>query len=310
MALVIRVMGIVGDTEPARGLGENLLTQAKVVFLYLKMIALPIGLSIDHVAPTLTSPLQPIALVSILGVIALVGASLFLARKAPIVTFGIWWPLIALVPTSTLIALKLVMNEQRLYAAAVGVLLIAGAGFATVLSKADEAERRRLGRAAICLFVAILAIFSALTIRRNVEWRDPRSLWMSALEEYPDSMRANAQIASQYLKMDRPEAALPHAEKAVEAGPDVVETQITLARALSGIGSHKQALTHARVAVDLDPDSSDARSCLGAIHARLERWDEAETAWRTALELNPNNEDARFNLERLRAMREDNPPSP
>jgi Flp pilus assembly protein TadD len=201
------------------------------------------------------------------------------------------------------------MNEQRLYTAAVGVLLISGAGFATVLSKADEAGRRRLRQAAVCCLVAILAIFSALTIRRNVEWRDPRSLWMSALEEYPDSMRANAQIASQYLKMDRPEAALPYAEKAVEAGPDVVETQITLARALSGIGSHKQALTHARVAVDLDPGSSDARSCLGAIHARLERWDEAETAWRTALELNPNNEDARFNLERLRAMREDNPPS-
>ncbi len=304
---VIRFMGIVGDTAPARGLGENLLTQAKVVFIYLKMIALPIGLSIDHVVPTLTSPFQPVALVSILGVITLVGVSLFLARRTPIVTFGIWWPLIVLVPTSTLIALKLVMNEQRLYIAAVGVLLIAGAGFATVLHKADEAGRRRLGHTAICLLVATLAIFSALTIRRNVEWRDPMSLWMSAIDVYPDSMRANAQVASQYLKMDRPEAALPYAEKAVEAGPDVVETQITLARALSAIGSHAQALAHARTAVDLDPGSSDARSCLGAIHAGLERWDEAEAAWETSLELNPNNEDARVNLEKLRAIREGKP---
>ena len=280
------------------------------MFIYLKMIALPIGLSIDHVTPTLTSPFQPVAIVSILGILTLVGISLFLARKAPIVTLGIWWMLIVLVPSSTLIALKLVLNEQRLYLAAVGVLLIAGVGFATVLSKADEAGRRRLGQAIICLLVAILAIFSALTIHRNTQWRDPMSLWMSALEEYPDSMRANTQIANQYLKMNRPEAALAHAKKAVEAGPDVVETRITLARALSATGSHTQALVHARAAIDLNPDSSDARSCIGTVYARLERWDEAETAWETALELNAGNEDARFNLDRLRSMREGKPANP
>jgi len=308
---VVRVMRIVGDTAPARTLGENLLTQARVLFIYLRMIALPIGLSIDHVVPTLTSLAEPVALVSILGVVTLVCVSLLLARRAPIVTFGIWWPLIALVPTSTLIALKLVMNEQRLYLAGIGILLVAGAGYGKMLGGVDGEEgRRRMRLALACCLVAILAIFSALTIRRNVEWRDPMSLWMSAINIYPDSMRANAQIANQYLKMNRPEAALAYAEKAVEAGPDVVETRIVLARALSATGSHAEALRHARAAVDLNPGSSDARSCLGTVHARLERWDDAEAAWETALELNPRNEDARVNLERLRAMRAGDPRDP
>lgn len=300
---VVRVMRIVGDTAQARTVGENLLTQTKVVFIYLKMIALPIGLSIDHVVPTLSFPFAPVAIVSVLGAAVLAGGSLLLARRAPVVPFGIWWMLIALVPTSTLIALKLVMNEQRLYLAGVGVLLVAGASYGKMLGRVDEEGRRRMRQALACCLVGILAIFSALTIRRNAQWHDPMTLWMSAIDIYPDSMRANAQIANQYLKMNRPEAALPHARKAAEAGPDVVETRIVLAKALAGIGSHAQALQHARAAVDLNPASSDARSCLGTIYARLERWREAEAAWQTALELNPRNEDARVNLERLRAMR-------
>ncbi len=301
---VVRVMRIVGDTTQARTVGENLLTQTKVVFIYLKMIVLPIGLSIDHVVPTLDFPFAPVAIVSVLGAAVLAGGSLLLTRREPVVPFGIWWMLIALVPTSTLIALKLVMNEQRLYLAGVGILLVAGAGCGKALGGADGEGRRRMRQALACCLVGILAIFATLTIRRNAQWHDPMTLWMSAIDIYPDSMRANAQIANQYLKMNRPEAALPHARKAAEAGPDIVEARIVLAKALSGIGSHAQALQHARAAVDLNPGSSDARSCLGTVYARLERWREAEAAWQTALELNPRNEDARVNLERLRAMRE------
>ena len=302
LLFVIRLMGIVGDTAPARGVGENLLTQAKVLFIYLRMIALPVGLSIDHVVPTLESLLQPIALASVLGIVALLVGSLILMRRAPIVTLGIWWIMIVLVPTSTLVALKLVLNEQRLYLAAVGVFLIAGAGFGTALQRADQAGRRRLRQAILCCLVAVLAVFSVLTIRRNTQWRDPMSLWTSALARYPDSMRANTQIANHYLKTNDAEAALPHAEKAVEAGPDVLEPRLVLATTLSRLGSQHEALTHARVAVDLDPGSAEAHSVLGTVYARLERWNEAEAEWERALELDPQNTQARENLERLGAM--------
>jgi tetratricopeptide (TPR) repeat protein len=302
MVFVIRIMGIVGATAPARGVGENLLTQAKVLFIYLKMIALPAGLSIDHVIPALTSLAEPVAAISVLGVIALMCGSLLLVRKAPTVTFGIWWMFIVLVPTSTLIALKLVLNEQRLYLAAIGMLLIAGAGYGLALDWLTEAQRPRLRRVLMSGLVAVLAIFAALTIRRNSEWRDPMSLWMSALERYPDSMRANAQIADEYLSRNQAEAALPYAERAAAAGPDVVEARLVLATTQSRLGLHQEALINARKAVDLNPGSSEARSILGTVYARLERWSEAESAWERALELNPQNQDARANLEKLRAQ--------
>jgi Flp pilus assembly protein TadD len=115
-------------------------------------------------------------------------------------------------------------------------------------------------------------------------------------------MRANAQIADEYLSRNQAEAALPYAERAAAAGPDVVEARLVLATTQSRLGLHQEALINARKAVDLNPGSSEARSILGTVYARLERWSEAESAWERALELNPQNQDARANLEKLRAQ--------
>jgi len=303
LVLVVQTLGVVGDTQQARGIGENLLTQAKVLFIYLKMIALPTNLSIDHVVPTLESLFEPVAAVSALGVVALLGGALLPARAAPVVPFGIWWMAIALIPTSTLVALRLALNEQRLYLAAVGILLIAGAGYGHMLERA-AVGRRGMKRALICGLVAVLVALSGLTVRRNTQWRSPLSVWSGALRIYPDSLRANSQVANQYLMMDRAEDALAPAKRAVEVGPDVVEARLVLAKTYLRLGSHREALEQARAAIDLNPLSTDARTLLGTIFAELERWSEAETAWKRALELDPQDADARENLERLRSTRE------
>jgi hypothetical protein len=299
LVFVVQIMGIVGDTRQARGVGENLLTQAKVLFIYIKMIALPTNLSIDHVVPACKSLFEPVAAASALGVVVLLGGSLLLARSAPIVPFGLWWMAITLIPSSTLVALKLVLNEQRLYVAAIGLLFMAGAGF----GKALDHPGRGLQRALFGGLAALLLVCSALTVRRNAEWRDPLTVWSSALEKYPDSARANTQVASEYLKMDRVEDALALAKRAVEISPDVIEARLVLTKAYSQSGLYEDALEQARAAVDIDPLSTDARTELGTAYAELERWGEAEAAWKRAIELDPRNNDARANLERLISIR-------
>ncbi len=301
LVFVVRVMGIVGDTAQARGVGENLLTQAKVLFIYLRMIALPTGLSIDHVIPACDSLLEPVAAASVVGVLALLGGSLLLARSAPVVPFGIWWLIAALIPSSTLVALKLVLNEQRLYLAAVGVLFIAGAFYGNMLDRAAASGRSGRQKALAWGLVAILAVSATLTVRRNAQWRDPLTIWTAAVERYPNSLRANTQLADQYLKTGRNREALAHAKKAVAAGADVFETRLVLARAYLRTESPKDALAEARAAADLNPLSTDARTVLGSAYAELERWSEAETAWERALELDPENSEAQENLNRLKS---------
>ncbi len=300
IVFVVRILGIVGDTAQARGVGENLLTQAGALFFYLKLLALPTTLSIDHVVATASSILDPAVMASVIGAVVILVGPVLLVRSMPVVPFGIWWFALALVPSSTLVALKLVVNEQRLYLPAVGILFISGAAFGAALDRVSTADRQGLRRALVCGLAAVLVVFGALTVRRNAQWRTPFSLWTSALEEYPDSARANTQMANLYIEMGRFDAALEAAKKAVEAAPDVSEARMALAVAYSRLGLQTEALEQARAAVDLNPASTDAQTMLGAVYARLGRYREAEAAWERALELDPENVEARENLEKLK----------
>jgi Flp pilus assembly protein TadD len=303
IAIVISVLGVVGDTDQPRGIGENLMTQAHVFFLYVKMLLFPTRLSIDHVVGVSTSLLEPATLIATVGLIVLATGSLLLLRIAPVVPFGIWWMLFALAPSSTLVTLKLVLNEQRLYLAAIGLFFLAGALFATVLERA-AGSRTGTRRVLSFGFVVVLATLAALTVHRNTQWRTPFSLWSSALDEYPDSARANTQLVSHYLLMGRPEKALELARKAVELAPDRVETHLALATACSQTGLLEEALIEARAAVDMNPGRADAQLALGTVYARLGRYREAESAWKTALDLDPQIDEARENLQKLKDLQE------
>jgi hypothetical protein len=297
LLLVVKVLGLIGDTPQARDTTENLLTQAKAFFVYLRLLVFPAGLSIDHVLPAARSLFEPAALGSVCALFVMLIGSLFLVRFAPIVPFGIWWFTLSLVPTSTLVALKLVMNEQRMYLSALGMMLIAGAAAGVGLKRAQEAGKLNAAHAGLA---AVFLVFGLLTVQRNTEWRTPLTLWESALRRYPDSARANTQVAVMYLDMGRPEQSMALAKKAVALAPDVVEPRTVLASACSRLGLHECALEEARAAVDLNPASSDAQAVLGTVYARMKRFGEAEAAWKRAIELNPTNADAYENLERLR----------
>ncbi len=301
IAFVTFGLRIIGDTPQPRGVWENLLTQARSVFLYMKLIAFPANLSIDHEVGTLSSILEPAAMASVIGAVAMLAGSLLFVRRAPVVPFGVWWFAFALAPSSTLVALKLIMNEQRMYLAAIGIMFIAGAGFAVGLERAAKANGRR--RALVCGFALVLIILAALTVHRNTQWRTPLSIWADALAKYPASLRANTQIANIYLRMERYEDALKAAKKAAEVGPDIVEARSVLASVYSEMGLQHEALVEARAAVDLKPISSDAQATLGTVYARLERYQEAEAAWERAIEINPQNDEARQNLETLKSKR-------
>jgi len=303
IAFVTFGLHIINDTPQPRGVWENLLTQARSVFLYLKLIAVPANLSIDHEMGTLSSILDPAAMASVIGTVAMLAGSLLFMRRAPVVPFGVWWFAFVLAPSSTLVALKLIMNEQRIYLAAIGIMFIAGAGFAVGLERAAAAKANGKRRALVCGFALVLIILAALTVHRNTQWRTPLSIWADALAKYPASLRANTQVADIYLRMERYEEALKAAKKAAVLGPDIVEARSVLASVYSEMGLQNEALVEARAAVDLKSNSSEAQTTLGTVYARLERYQEAEAAWERAIEINPQNDEAHQNLETLKSKR-------
>ena len=118
----------------SRSFAVNLLTQAKViVFLYLRLIFLPLGLSIDHYIPVSKNIFEWQVLFSLVTIIVLLAVAFKVIKRQAIISFFLFWFFINLLPTS-LIPLHIIANEHRLYLASISFSFLLSWGLIKVFS--------------------------------------------------------------------------------------------------------------------------------------------------------------------------------
>jgi hypothetical protein len=101
-----------------------------------------------------------------LGVAAVVGALLFLARKQPLIWLSALWYVACLLPVSNIIPFPAVMADRYLYAASVGACLL----IALLLERLRQPFRHVAA-------LGIIVGFGATTFTRSFVWQDEDSLW-------------------------------------------------------------------------------------------------------------------------------------
>jgi tetratricopeptide (TPR) repeat protein len=144
----------------------TLLTVAKGMSHYARVIALPVHFTIDYYVPP-SSGLGWAEVKAIL-ILALLGASAWLGGRRS--RFAIAWFAIAILPVSNvLVPIAIPTAERFLYLPVAGLALLVGPFF------------ERHSRVA----VAILAIMFALTLQRSTIWRDDLTLWRAAEKVTP-----------------------------------------------------------------------------------------------------------------------------
>ena len=176
-------------------LTERLLTESSVLWLYLKWIALPnnAGLGLFHddipVSTGILSP--PTTLAAVIGLVVLAAAAAGLARKAPLLSFGILWYLVGHSMESSFFALELV-HEHRNYLPMYGILLIV---FHALTREGRNAKLTRFRRGAAAL---LIVLFGATTALRAMDWGNDIVLYQREVEHHPQSSRAHYQAGIQY----------------------------------------------------------------------------------------------------------------
>lgn len=186
--------------------GERLLTQARVLFSYLRWIVLPdpgsMGLYHDTYPVSralFQPPMTVVALASWLGVL------LWLlwpgARRPSLPRLGVAWFLSGHLLTSSALPLELVF-EHRNYFASIGTLLVLLAALGQLAS--------RLGpRFALSLAVLLLGFQAFVTTIRASEWGDPLRFALSESARNADSPRAQYELGSVLLRLSGLDAASP-----------------------------------------------------------------------------------------------------
>ncbi len=201
-------------------LGERLLTEPRVLFLYLYKLLMPwpsaMRLWYDDF-PTSTGLLQPwTTLPALLALAALLAAALRWRERFPLAAFAVLWFLAAHLLESSVLPLELVF-EHRNYVASAGVWFALACGAQALAARASAAHVRAV---VATLGAAYFALLAAITWQVATLWGQPFALtaWMG--ERLPDSRRAQSELIGALTARGHAEAAVRLAQAAAVRWPD------------------------------------------------------------------------------------------
>ena len=275
-------------------------TQMPVLWTYLRLFLWPAGLHLDY-AVTLERGFTsvPVAL-ALAGHLVLIGLALALARRQPLISFGILFYYLAHAVESSVIPIPELAFEHRTYLPDLGLCLVAGWLLVALASRAWG------GRAVAVTAAALLVTLGGLTARRNELWRDPVAFWRDNVRLAPAKARAWGNLGKALLEAGQPEPAanaLREALRLQQAGigsaSGAAMDAVNLVAALQMLKRDDQALDliERLLARPLEPA---ARAVLdlnrGNIQFEHRAYAAAESSYREALGVEPGNRSALANL--------------
>jgi tetratricopeptide (TPR) repeat protein len=279
--------------------GDYLLTQFRVVAMYLRLLFLPVGQNIDHdilIQHSLTAPAVLGSLLLLMALLAFAGYCHYLSTRNThipelrVVSVGILWFFISLSVESSIIPLGELSAEYRLYLPSIGMIM-------AVTSLGAAACRFSPNRKAFYVIVAVLIVLLCVaTMLRNRVWRSEISLWEDAAGNSPARMRPHQNLGLYYSMQGRLGEALGELQKAIRIEPRDYELHNNLGIVYKLRGELTAAIREYRIALQLNPKDPMAHYNLGNIYLMQGNLPEAIREYQSCLKGAPDYDEAHNNL--------------
>ncbi len=298
------------------------LSQPGVLVRYLRLLAWPAGLNLDHdVAPS-HSLLEPGVLASgalLLGLCAGVGALAWwasrpgrnpgLARASRLAAFGVAWFFIVVSPTSSIVPLVDLMFEHRVYLASWG-LVLAAVALASVALERRVHPPARAAMAGLLLTLLVCAVLGVALHRRNAVWADPGTVWADAAAKAPGNWRAYQNQAQVVASRGDFQRALQLRERALALASrpeDRAEVLRNMGANLIDLGQLGRATAVLVEAEKLLPRDAGVQNNLAICFEAQGLLDEAERRARRSIQLDADQPNGYTTLGQILARRGDLP---
>lgn len=257
---------------------EYFFTQCRAIWVYLRMFVLPFGQNVDHefaISRTLFDGGAVIGLVALIAVTA--GAWVF-RKRYPLAAYGWFAFLVLIAPTSSIVPIRDVLVERRLYLPFIGLILIA--------CEFLRRWRTKLTTLAVSLGAVVL-VFAGLAYTRNQVWSDPLALWKDTADESPHKSRPRFQYAYALWSEQRcPEAAAEYEKASKLESPDY-SLYVDWALALDCAQHYDAALDKLRRALAIER-TAHAYTLISMEYVKQNRRAEALEALDQAEKTDPN----------------------
>lgn len=205
------------DETPIRSLGANLWSELNALYYLLGQLFRPHALNIDPELPELTR-WSLLSGVQLAGLVVAIAVAWLNRKRRPWLMFGVFWLLILLLPTHTLIARLDLASERHFYLAALGPYWLAAGMLARL-------PGRWPWRAAVAALALIGMLF---THQRNLDYRDEISLWQQTTSQSPGNARAWNNLGWAYFEAKRNDEAKLAFARALEIDPNHEEARQNL----------------------------------------------------------------------------------
>ncbi|MFQ5490284.1 MAG: tetratricopeptide repeat protein [Phycisphaerae bacterium] len=270
---------------------EYALSQPGVLLHYLKLCFWPATQCLDYgwpVAQTIADKLVP----GLVIVLLLAGTLWGLLRGSKLGFAGAWFFLI-LAPTSSIVPIRDLAYEHRMYLPLASVVAVTVVGARWVLARMDLGLFAR--PTAVALLALVTVALGARTVARNRDYHSLEGMWAGIVTQRPNNPRAHYNYAHELADQGEIDRGIEHYRRALEISPNLLMAHNNLGRILSQRGQSSEALHHFREALRVREDFAPAQHNLARELALAGRANQAIPHYERALELNPNDAEGHHN---------------
>ena len=282
--------GFIRETDDISRL-SYLVTQFRVIATYIRLLLLPIHQNVDYAFPIYGWPLAAPAVLSLLALLSLFGLAIYLMVYHPgfrLLGFGLVWFFLTLSIESSIIPIRDVIFEHRLYLPSIGFFLAVSA---VALNRRD-----RFTPASAFVVAAVIMAFSVATFQRNAVWKDESTLWSDVLAKNSRSVRAHINLGLVYLAQDRVDEATIEFTAALRLNPNASKARASLGYTYLRQNRLDEAIVELMKTLELSPDSPSTHDYLALAYVQQGRWSEASSEYATVVKLRPEFPQAHYNL--------------
>jgi protein O-mannosyl-transferase len=264
------------------------ITQPLVALRYFQTFFAPGGLTADTDHAPLPSIWTDWGWLGFVFVLVMIAGAFVAARwrEWRPVAFGIWWFLLALVPTS-LFPLGEVENDHRMFFPFVGLVLSTSWPVALWIYHRDHLSRVfTIGLASVC--ACELAVLSLGTLHRNQVWRTEESLWHDVSLKSPRNGRGLNNYGVALAEKGDYLNALQYFEKAKTYARHYALIETNLGVVKGKLNRDREAEQHFRLALQMNPNDPTGHRSYARWLAERGRSIEAIEQLRLAIQASPD----------------------
>jgi Tfp pilus assembly protein PilF len=272
---------------------DYLLTQFRVIVTYLRLLIFPLNQNFDYEYPVYHSFFDPQVAFSFIFLCMIFASGIYLfylsrlsgtkgsRHGLRLTAFGIFWFFLALSVESSIIPIKDVIVEHRLYLPSIGFII----AFVTLFDLIALSSRSK-----VAVMIGIVLLLSTATYNRNMLWRDPQLIWEDVIAKAPGNYRAYNNLGVVFKEKGKLDEATKQFQQSVDIESSHPAAYFNLGDVQYRLGNYARAEEYLKKAFDMRPNSSlrlDIINKLGRTYSAMGKTETAIAVFENGLTLYP-----------------------